>query len=91
MNLLPVAFILLVAMDFIRLLIASIVAFFFTRAVTSAVSSGASERLRSVDELPRRRMVRCAACGIYVLETRALPAGGGAHFCSRACAGRGTS
>jgi hypothetical protein len=73
-------------MTFIQVLITSLFAFLFTRAVGSVVAPegathGAGRDARSV----RRPMVRCATCGVYVLRDRALPAPGGAFACSTAC------
>lgn len=69
------------------MLIAALFAFFVTKAVTSVVEPGAGGRRREVKPLPRRLMVRCSSCGVYVLRDRALTSGGGdAFFCSDACA-----
>lgn len=64
--------------------ITALFAFFFTKAVASVVApEGAIER--EVRPLPRRQMVRCESCGVYVLRERALSRGGDVFFCSGAC------
>jgi hypothetical protein len=77
--------IVLVAMDLIGMLIAALFAFFFTKAVASVASSDGAEAAREVKPLPRRQMVRCGACGVYVLRDRAVSRGG-EQFCSSGCA-----
>ena len=70
-------------MRWLQLLIASLFAFLVTRVVGSVAAPAGG-----VVDPPRRHMVRCASCGAYVLEDRALPAAGGAFACSSSCAGR---
>jgi hypothetical protein len=73
-------------MGFFKILIASIIAFFVTRAI----GGRAGQEVVPVGpaEPARRRMVRCASCGVYVLKDRALAASGETYFCSRECARR---
>jgi hypothetical protein len=74
-------------MKFLQMLITSLFAFLFTRAVGSVVAPADGVSKADPDE-PRRPMVRCSSCGVYVLRERALPAAGGAYVCSASCAGR---
>lgn len=67
-------------MRWLQLLLASLFAFLVTRAVGSMATAPAGG-----GEPARRRMVRCASCGVYVLEDRALPATAGAYACSASC------
>lgn len=69
-------------MAFLEFLVAGFFAFFVTR-IFGALAEPSRERSR-----PRRRMVRCATCGVYVIEDRARAIGGGAFVCSAECADR---
>jgi hypothetical protein len=77
-----------VPMRFLQMLIASLFAFFVTRIIGAAVAPAEGDARRVEPTPPRRLMVRCASCGVYVLRERALPASGGAYLCSASC-GRG--
>ena len=70
-------------MRWLQLFLASLFAFLVTRAVGSMATAPSA----GGPEPARRRMVRCASCGVYVLEDRALPAPAGAYVCSAACRG----
>ena len=70
-------------MRWLQLFLASLFAFLVTRALGSmatAPEGGVAP--------PRRTMVRCSSCGVYVLEDRALPASAGTYVCSASCRGR---
>ena len=74
-------------MKFIQLLIASLFAFLFTRAVGAVVAPAGAGEAAPAEATKPRPMVRCAACGVYVLRERALSAAGGVFACSTACRG----
>lgn len=68
------------------MLIAALFAFFFTKAVATVTGPGEGERSREVKPLPRRQMVSCATCGVYVLRERAYGGQGDVFYCSSNCA-----
>jgi len=71
-------------MTFLQMLITSLFAFLFTRAVGAVV---APDGETSAATRPRP-MVRCVACGVYVLRERALVLPSGAFACSTTCRAR---
>jgi len=51
----------------------------------AARSTGHQARQGGADAAPVEHLVRCEECGVRVPQSRALPAPGGAVFCSEAC------
>ncbi len=75
-------------MKFLEMLIASLFAFLFTRVVGAVAAPAGGSAKPAERAEPRRLMVRCASCGVYVLRERALPASGGTFVCSASCGAR---
>jgi DNA-binding PadR family transcriptional regulator len=71
----------------LRLLILGVIAYLLAKMVQAGLASRG--RANAIGSKPRRQMIRCASCGVYVLRDRALPAADGTSlYCSPDCAGK---
>ena len=71
----------------LRLLILGVMAYLIAKMVQAGIASRG--RASAIGSQPRRQMVRCASCGVYVLRDRALPAADDSPlYCSSDCAAK---